>query len=62
MNIKIAKAIGIAFYICIGLFSLYYGYLAITFEPRPACGVAEISPDFSHQDREKCRQLRGHKL
>ena len=62
MTAKIAKAIAVAFYIAIGLFSLYYGYLAITFEPRPACGVAEISPDFSHQDREKCRQLRGHKL
>lgn len=62
MNIKIAKAIGIAFYICIGLFSLYYAYLAITFEPRPACGVAEISPDIDTKQKEQCRQIRGHKL
>ena len=26
------------------------------------CDVAEISPDFSQQDREKCRMIRGHKL
>lgn len=28
----------------------------------PPCDVAEISPDFSQQDREKCRMIRGHKL
>ena len=27
-----------------------------------ACDVAEISPDFSQADREKCRQIRSHKL
>jgi hypothetical protein len=26
------------------------------------CDVAEISPDFSHQDREKCRMIKGHRL
>jgi hypothetical protein len=26
------------------------------------CDVAEISPDFSPSDREKCRMIRGHKL
>lgn len=26
------------------------------------CDVAEISPDFSPQDREKCRMIRGHRL
>lgn len=26
------------------------------------CAFAEISPDFSQQDREKCRLIRGHKL
>jgi hypothetical protein len=28
----------------------------------PPCDVAEISPDFSPADREKCRMIRGHKL
>lgn len=31
-------------------------------EKKLACDVAEISPDFSAADREKCRQIRGHKL
>jgi hypothetical protein len=31
-------------------------------EKKLACDVAEISPDFSPADREKCRQIRGHKL
>lgn len=31
-------------------------------EKKLDCDVAEISPDFSQADREKCRQIRGHKL
>jgi hypothetical protein len=31
-------------------------------EKKLACDVAEISPDFSAADREKCRQIRSHKL
>ena len=62
MSDKLLEAIAVAFYVGIALFSLYYGLQATTFESKPACGVAEISPDFSHQDREKCRQIRGHKL
>jgi hypothetical protein len=31
-------------------------------EKKLACDVAEISPDFSAEDKEKCRQIRGHKL
>jgi hypothetical protein len=31
-------------------------------EKKLACDVAEISPDFSQADREKCRQIRSHKL
>ena len=26
------------------------------------CGVEEISPDITQKEREKCRQMRGHKL
>jgi hypothetical protein len=59
---KISEAIAIAFYISIALCSIYWGSKAITQEPRLPCGVAEISPDFHPMDREKCRQIRGHKL
>ena len=31
-------------------------------EKKLACDVAEISPDFSAEDRKKCRQIRSHKL
>ena len=31
-------------------------------EKKLPCDVAEISPDFSQQDRERCRVMRGHKL
>jgi hypothetical protein len=62
MSDKLLEAVAVVFYVGIALFSLYYGLQATTFEPKPACSVAEISPDFSHQDREKCRQIRGHKL
>jgi hypothetical protein len=31
-------------------------------KPRNICSVAEISPDVTQQERERCRQIRGHKL
>ena len=31
-------------------------------EKKLPCDVAEISPDFSQQDRERCRLIRGNKL
>jgi len=30
--------------------------------PRNICSVAEISPDVTQAERERCRQIRGHKL
>lgn len=59
---KPPEIIAVAFYIAIALFSLYYGAKVISTEPQLMCGVAEISPDFSAADRERCRQIRGHKL
>ena len=59
---KLTEAVAIAFYICVAAFAIYYGNKIISEEPQIMCGVAEISPDFSTQDREKCRQIRGHKL
>ena len=48
-------------FIC-GALSIYWGMKANNAPPRTSCAFAEISPDFSHADREKCRQIRGHKL
>ena len=31
-------------------------------KPRNICSVAEISPDVTPAERERCRQIRGHKL
>ena len=59
---KPPEIVAVAFYITIALFSLYYGTKVILNEPQVMCGVAEISPDFSPADRERCRQVRGHKL
>jgi hypothetical protein len=59
---KLAEIVAVAFYVAIALFSLYYGAKVVINEPQIMCGVAEISPDFSAADRERCRQMRGHKL
>ncbi len=59
---KWGESLAVAFYVAIAVFSLYYGVRVISEEPQLMCGVAEISPDFSAADRERCRQQRGHKL
>jgi len=48
----------------VGLLSVYMAMLAIDAKPKAElnCAVAEISPDYSHADRQKCRLIRGHKL
>jgi hypothetical protein len=57
-----AEALAVAFYVCVAMFTLYYGAKLYSQEPRLPCGVAEISPDFSNAQREECRKIRGHKL
>lgn len=59
---KLAEVAVITFYFCVALSSVYFGYLALSQPPKLPCGVSEISPDFSHAQREQCRQIRGHKL
>lgn len=48
----------------VALLTLYMAMLAINAKPKAElnCSVAEINPDYSHADRVKCRQIRGHKL
>ncbi len=48
--------------VAIACASVYFAILAHNTKPRPNCHVAEISPDFSAQDREMCRALRARKL
>ena len=58
---KVAEIVILTFaFICGGL-SIYWSIKAHNAIKMP-CAVSEISPDFSQQDREKCRVMRGHKL
>ena len=58
---KVAEiAILVFTFICGGL-AIYWGIKAHNVVRMP-CSVSEISPDFSQQDREKCRVMRGHRL
>ena len=63
---KLAEIIAIVFYVCVGLSSIYWMHKSLNahnnLSKRLPCNVSEISPDFSHADREKCRMIRGHKL
>ena len=58
---KVAEIVILTFaFICGGL-AIYWSIKAHNAIKLP-CAVSEISPDFSSQDREKCRVMRGHKL
>jgi hypothetical protein len=48
----------------VAMLCLYIAALALEAKPKAQlnCAVAEISPDYSHADRQKCRLIRGHKL
>jgi hypothetical protein len=54
--------IAVTFYICVALFSVYFASAALLQATKLPCGVSEISPDFSHEQREQCRKGRNHKL
>ena len=42
--------------------SLYFASMVSNAPTRLPCQVSEISPDFSTEQREACRQMRRHKL
>jgi len=47
------------------IFALAILFLAVSFAPKGKyinCGISEISPDFTNEMRQMCRQLRGTKL
>ena len=64
---KIGEWFAVAFYVVVGLVSIFMMYQVMRMplpEPRDnrLCSVAEISPDITPAERERCRQLRSHKL
>lgn len=47
------------------VFTIVMLYFLTHYPPPPQprlCAVAEISPDISPEERERCRLIRGHKL
>lgn len=58
---RVMLAIHLIIIVCIIIMHLY-----LIAEQQPTinrlCSVAEISPDFTPEDRERCRLIRGHKL
>jgi hypothetical protein len=63
MNIsRLLEGLAVAFYIAVACMALFFAVKVAKMTPQLACSVAEISPDFDSQSRQKCRQIRGHKL
>ena len=58
------KTLVIVYYWLVGIIAFGAFLYALSHPPKPQipCSVAEISPDFSTQDRQHCRMARGHKL
>lgn len=64
---KLGEFAAVAFYVVVGLISVYFMWVVMHMPlPQPGrdrlCSVAEISPDITPAERERCRQARGHKL
>jgi hypothetical protein len=54
-------------YVYVSVVAMLCLYMAaLIWESKPKeelnCTNAEISPDYSHSDRQKCRLIRAHKL
>ena len=58
------KTLVLVYYWLVGIASFCAFLYVLSHPPKPQipCSVAEISPDFSTQDRQYCRMARGHKL
>jgi hypothetical protein len=59
---KVAEIIIVAICGILGGLAIYWGIQVHNMPVKLPCAVAEISPDFSHEDREKCRIIRSTKL
>ena len=57
--------LAVGFYVVVAVFTLVFIVL-INVNPPPIrhniCTIAEISPDITPEERQRCRQMRGHKL
>jgi len=62
MKYSVTAALLTVYYVVAGVFCVAWAVKTINETPTLPCTVAEISPDFSQQDREKCRILRTRKL
>lgn len=58
---RIKEALIYVYMAIIACASLYFAALAQDAPGKPACQLAEISPDFSTEQRQWCR-MRRHKL
>lgn len=64
---KLGECVAVAFYVILSLIAIFMMYQVMRIPmPYPRdnrlCSVAEISPDITPAERERCRQLRNHKL
>jgi len=61
---KLTELLLYVYLVIVATGSVYFAWLAATALPKSQlnCSVAEISPDFSHADRQKCRLIRAGKL
>lgn len=65
MKNKLAETLVLAFYSIVAVCSVTAFVVVLSMTPttrKVPCSVAEISPDVTQQEREQCRQIRGHKL
>lgn len=65
-DLDIAQMLIVGIYLSIvAVAIIFFLALAIT-QPQPVrhniCTIAEISPDITPRERERCRMIRGHKL
>lgn len=54
-------------YVYVAVMAMLFMYMAIlAIEAKPKsqlnCWIAEVSPDYTHADRQKCRLMRANRL
>lgn len=54
-------------YVYVAVMAMLFMYMAIlAIEAKPKaqlnCSVAEVSPDYTHADRQKCRLIRANRI
>lgn len=62
MKYSLAATLLTVYYLIAGFLCVIWMVNAINRAPALPCTVSEISPDFTPQDKEKCRIIRSRKL